>query len=411
MAELFQVLTPTEALHRLLEHLPSDPVIEDVPVQEALGRVLATDSVSSVRLPVFPRSNMDGYAVRAQDTFGASDGLPAYLKVAGEVPMGAASSVTVHSGEAVRIPTGGMIPEGADAVVMVEHTQVVDPTTVEVYRPVAPGENVVQVGEDVRQGERLLSRGHCLRPQDVGGLLGVGILTVSVVRRPRVVIIATGDEVVPPDVEPGPGQIRDINTYVLAALVREAGATPHPLGIVGDDFRALREAAERGIALGDVLIISAGSSVSTRDNTAEIIRVLGNPGVLAHGVALKPGKPTILAACGGKPVFGLPGNPVSTFVTFDLFVRPTLYHLGGTTPPERIRVEARLTKNVASAFGREDYIPVRLFEERGEWLAEPVFGKSNLIYTLVKAHGLIIVPLNVGGLSAGQTVEVRRFLR
>ncbi|MEE9181756.1 MAG: gephyrin-like molybdotransferase Glp, partial [candidate division NC10 bacterium] len=335
--------------------------------------------------------------------------LPAYLKVSGEVSMGQAPTVGIRPGEVVRIPTGGLIPEGADAVVMVEYTQAVDPTMIEVYRPVASGENVVQVGEDVKDGERLLRKGHCLRPQDIGGLLGVGVLIVSVFRRPRVVIIATGDEVVSPEVEPGPGQVRDINTYTIATLARQAGGISHALGIIPDGYDALREAAQRGIAQGDVLIFSAGSSVSTRDMTAEVIGTLGAPGVLVHGVALKPGKPTILAVCGDKPVFGLPGNPVSTFVTFDLFVRPTLYHLVGTAPPARSTVQARLIKNIASTFGREDFIPVRLFEDRGELLAEPVFGKSNLIYTLVKSHGLITIPLNVGGLSADQTVEVQRF--
>ena len=409
MAELFQVLTPAEALGRLLQGLPTLKETEDVPVQEALGRVLAADIPSPTQLPTFPRSNMDGYAVRARDTFGASDGLPAYLKVSGEVAMGQVPQVKVHSGEVVRVATGGMMPEGADAVVIVEHTQVVDPTTIEAYRPVAPGENVVQVGEDVKQGERLLPRGHSLRPQDIGGLLGVGSLSVSVFRRPRVVIIATGDEVVPPEVEPGPGQIRDINTYTIAALVIRAGGVPQPSGIIRDDYEALREAAEQGIAHGDALIFSAGSSVSTRDMTAQIIGTLGKPGVLVHGVALKPGKPTILAVCGDKPVFGLPGNPVSTFVTFDLFVRPVLYHLVGTAPPEQVTVQARLTRNIVSTSGREDYIPVRLLEEEGEMLAEPVFGKSNLIYILVKGQGLVVIPLDVGGLSAGQTVEVRRY--
>ncbi len=409
MAELFQVLTPGDALRRLLDHLPIVLTMEEVPVQEALGRVLAVDISSPTQLPAFPRSNMDGYAVRAQDTFGATDGLPAYLKVVGDVPMGQVPTVEAGPGEVATVATGGMIPEGADAVVMVEHTQIVDPTTIEVFRAVAPGENVVQVGEDVKQGELLLPKGHCLRPQDVGGLLGVGILTVSVVRRPRVVIIATGDEVVAPEAEPDSGQIRDINTYIIATLVIQAGGIPQPAGIIKDDHDALKQAAERGIAQGDVLIFSAGSSVSARDMTAEIIGTLGKPGVLVHGVALKPGKPTILAVCGEKPVFGLPGNPVSTFVTFDLLVRPTLYHLSGTVPQERLVVQARLAQNVASTFGREDYIPVRLLERERELVAEPVFGKSSLIYTLVKAHGLITIPLDVGGLSAGQVVEVRRF--
>lgn len=409
MTELFQVLTPGEALKRLLKGLPPLDEVEEVPVREALGRVLAADVLSPGQLPPFARANMDGYAVRARDTFGATDGTPAYLKVSGEVAMGQAPGVQIRPGEVVRIATGAIIPEGADAVVMVENTQVVDPTMIEVYRAVAPGENVVQIGEDVKHGERLLPRGHCLRPQDVGGLLGVGVLRVPALRRPRVVIIATGDEVVAPEIEPDPGQIRDINTYTIATLVLQAGGIPHPFGIVKDDYDALREAAERGLDQGDVLILSAGSSVSVRDMTATIIGTLGKPGVLVHGVALKPGKPTILALCRDKPVFGLPGNPVSTFVTFELFVRPTLYHLVEMAPPARVTVQARLTRNIASTFGREDYVPVRLIDEEEELRAEPVFGKSNLIYTLVKAHGLVTIPLNAGGLSAGEKVEVRRF--
>jgi molybdopterin molybdotransferase len=409
MAELFQVVPPADALARLVAHLGPPLSPEEVPVRESLGRVLAAVVPSPTQLPTFPRSNMDGYAVRAQDTFGATDGLPAYVKVSGDVGMGQAPGVRVRPGEAVRIATGAMIPDGADAVVMVEHTQEVDPTTIEVTRPVAPGENVVQIGEDVQQGERLLLPGHRIRPQDVGGLLGVGVITVSVVRRPRVAILATGDEVVPPEVDPGPGQVRDINSYTLASMVVQAGGVPLPLGIVRDDRSALREAATRGFAQGDVLIISAGSSVSARDMTAEIIGTLGTPGVLVHGVALKPGKPTILAVCNGTPVFGLPGNPVSTFVTFDLFVRPALTRLMGTESPPPVTVQARLAKNIASAFGREDYVPVRLREEGSEVVADPVYGKSNLIYTLVRADGLMTIPLNVGGLSAGQTVTVRRF--
>jgi molybdopterin molybdotransferase len=409
MTELFHVLTTSEALQRLLGELPQAFTTEELQALDALGRVLATDLFSPIPLPTFRRSNMDGYAVRSQDTFGASDGLPAYLKLSGEAPMGQVPGIPVRPGEAVRVHTGGMIPEGADAVVMMENTQQVDPTTIEVYRPVAPGENVLQIGEDVKPGERVLAKGHQLRPQDIGGLLGVGIVKVRVFQQPTVAIIATGDEVVPPEREPGPGQIRDINSSTIANLVREAGGIPRPLGIVKDNYQALKEMAERAMAEGDALIVSAGSSVSTRDMTAEVIGTLGKPGVLVHGVALKPGKPTILAVCDGKPVFGLPGNPVSTFVTFDLFVRPALYHLGGTEAPPRPTVTARLTKNIASIPGREDYIPVRLVEERGELFAEPVFGKSNLIYTLVKAHGLAIIPLDSGGISAGAMVKVQRF--
>jgi molybdopterin molybdotransferase len=305
----------------------------------------------------------------------------------------------------VRIATGGMLPADADAVVMVEQTQEVDDRTIEVLRPVAPGENAVQVGEDVRQGDPILSRGHALRPQDLGGLLALGITSVCVARRLRVGIVSGGDELVDPAAEPGPGQIRDINSYTLAALVRRAGHEARLCGIIADDYEALAAAAREALASSDVLILSAGSSVSTRDMTAQVLESLGQPGVLVHGVSLKPGKPTILGVCADKPVFGLPGNPVSCMVTFDLFVAPTLAYLSGAQAPPRRTVTARLARNIASATGREDYIQVRL--EHGE--AIPVFGKSNLIYTLIRADGMLKIPLDVGGLAAGAQVEVVLF--
>ena len=408
--ELFNVLTPPDAYARLEAHLPCDVRTERIPTAEALGRVLAEDLVSTEALPSFPRSTMDGFAVRAADTYGASEGLPAYLSVAGEVFMGRRPDVPVSIAQAARIATGGMIPEGADAVVMVENTQEVDPTTIEVVKPVAPGENVIQVGEDVTVGAPLLGRGQVLRPQDLGGLLALGIVEVSVAARLKVAILGSGDEVVPPDRTPGPGQIRDINSYTIAALVRRAGHEPQILGVVPDVYEELDAAARRALELADVVILSAGSSVSTRDMTAQVIATLGQPGVLVHGVSLKPGKPTILAVADGKPVFGLPGNPVSCMVTFDLFVAPTLYRLSGC--PERPASQvlaARLARNLASAPGREDYIQVRLERRDGELWADPVFGKSNLIYTLVRSDGLVKIDLDKGGLSAGETVEVRLF--
>ena len=410
VTELFNVLTTTEAFERLRPYLAGPRAVDRLATADALGRVLAEDLDAPGDLPTFPRSTMDGFAVRATDTFGASEGLPAYLNVAGEVLMGCPADRSPRMGEAVRIATGGMIPDGADAVVMVEHTQEVDPTTIEVLRPVAPGEHVIHVGEDVRRGEPLLTCGHLLRPQDLGGLLALGITQVTVARRLTVGIISGGDEVVDPAAEPGPGQIRDINSYTLAALVERAGHVPVRLGIVPDVYERLEAAAQAGLVQSDVLILSAGSSVSTRDMTARVIAALGDPGVLVHGVSLKPGKPTILAFAGGKPVFGLPGNPVSCIVTFDLFVAPALYLLSGSAErPPRQTVAARLTRNVASAPGREDYFQVRL-ERRGHvvW-AEPVFGKSNLIYTLVKSDGMVRIDLDRGGLSEGDPVDVILF--
>jgi molybdopterin molybdotransferase len=408
--ELFNVRTPDDALQTLLEQLPRTIVAEDVPTRDALDRVLAGDLRSTSDLPTFRRSTMDGFAVRAADTYGATEGLPAYLEVVDEVFMGRAPTRALSLGECARIATGGMLPDGADAVVMVEQTQEVGQQTIEALRPVAPGENMVQIGEDVRTGTALLPRGHTLRPQDLGGLVALGINSVSVARRLRVGIVSGGDELVDPRQAPGPGQIRDINSYTLAALIRRGGHEACLAGVFPDEYAALEDAARQSLAQNDVVILSAGSSVSARDMTAQVVDSLGRPGVLVHGVSLKPGKPTILAVCDGKAVFGLPGNPVSCMVTYDLFVAPTLAYLSGAVAPPRRSVSGRLTRNIASATGREDYVQVRL-EARadGGLHAVPVFGKSNLIFTLIRADGMLKVPLDAGGLSAGALVEVVLF--
>jgi molybdopterin molybdotransferase len=410
MPELFTLVPPDEARATLFEHLPVSVQVETISIAEALGRVTAASLRSPMALPAFPRSTVDGYAVRAADTLGASESLPAYLTVVGEVPMGQAATVEMGPGETAIVHTGGMIPPGADAVVMVERTQKLDEQDIEVLKPVAVGENIINVGEDILQGDEILPAGHLLRPQDLGGLLAVGLTEITVARRPRVALIATGDEVIPPSQPLGPGQVRDINTYTLSGLVQGAGGEPWSLGIIPDQFGALKAAAARGLAEADVVVISAGSSVSVRDITADVINELGQPGVLVHGISFRPGKPTVLAVCDGKPVFGLPGNPVSAMVVFGLLVTPTLWRWQGLThPPEPHTVQARLTRNVASVAGREDRVQVRLEgREDGLW-ADPVFGKSNLIFTLVKADGMIKVPLDKTGLSAGEWVEVQLY--
>jgi molybdopterin molybdotransferase len=405
--ELFNVLPPADAFEVLRPYLRGPVRTERVATEEALGRVLAEDLVSPSNLPTFARSTMDGYAIRAADSFGASESMPGYFNIIGEVFMGRSADRGPKLGEAVRIATGGMLPNGADAVVMIEHTQDVDGETIEVLRPVAPGENVVQIGEDVRLGTVLLEAGQILRPEDIGGLLALGVTSVNVSARLRVGIISGGDEVVPPSQEPGPAQIRDINSYTISALVERAGHTPVRLGIVPDVYEALHAATLRAHMDCDVVVLSAGSSVSTRDMTADVIAALGEPGLLVHGVSLRPGKPTILGYAGGKPVFGLPGNPVSCIVTFDLFVAPTLYLLAGCPDrPPRRTVAATLSRNVASAPGREDYFQVTLHQRDGTMVAEPVFGKSNLIYTLVKSDGMVKIDLDRGGLTEGETVDV-----
>jgi molybdopterin molybdotransferase len=410
MPEMFNVQPPAAALKSLLFQLCTDVKGETIATTEALERVLVGQLIAPSSLPSFPRSTMDGYAVRAADTFGATESLPAYLAVIGEVPMGGASELAVAPAQAAVVYTGGMIPPGADAVVMVERTQKLDDTNIEVLRAVAPGENVIEVGEDVKEGEPLFEAGHILRPQDLGGLMALGITHVMVAVKPRVAILSTGDEVIPPEQTPGPGQIRDINTYTISGLVEQAGGIPLLQGIIKDNYESFLSAARSALDAADLLVISAGSSVSTRDLTAKVVNNLGKPGVMIHGLAVKPGKPTVLGVCDGKPVIGLPGNPVSAMVLASLLVAPIIRMMQGVTdqPPRRL-VSARLGHNIASVTGREDYVQVRLVKREDQFWAEPVFGKSNLIYTLVKADGMVCVPLDSNGLHKGELVEVELF--
>jgi molybdopterin molybdotransferase len=406
MTELFTVHTPPDAWARFSEHFRPQVRVERVATADALGRVLASQLISPQDLPEFPRSTVDGYAVAAADTYGATPGLPAFLAVVGEVAMGKAATFEIGPGEAALVHTGGMIPPGADAVVMIENTQRVDASNIEVFQPVAEGQSVVQVGEDIRRGQPILAPGRRLRPQDIGGLMALGITTVDVATPPVVGVISTGDEVVPPDQPTQPGQVRDINSYSLAALAQRVGAQAIRYGIIPDNRDALEAAARRAVQECDIVVFSAGSSVSYRDMTADVINALGAPGVLVHGVSVKPGKPTILAVCEGKAVFGLPGNPVSAMVIFDLFITPTICTLLGTNAPPKTKVSARLARNLASDAGREDYVQVRLEQRDGEIWAAPVLGKSNLIYTLVNAEGMIKIPLDSNGIRAGEWVTV-----
>jgi molybdopterin molybdotransferase len=406
MPEFFNVRTPPDAWKLFETHFTPRLQKERLPTFAALDRVLAEDLSSAQDLPEFPRSTVDGYAVNAADTYGASASLPAFLTVIGEVPMGQASALQVGMGEAALVHTGGMIPDGANSVVMVEQTQRVDDTSIEVLKPVAEGENVIQIGEDIRRGDPVLRAGTTLRPQDIGGLLALGITEVSVAKPPRVAILSTGDEVVPPDQPPSPGQVRDINSYTLAALTRRAGGEPLLYGIIPDDRDALTAAVAKAHSEAEIVVLSAGSSVSYRDLSVEVIDALGKPGVLIHGLSVRPGKPTIMAVCDGTPVFGLPGNPVSAMVIFDLVVAPAIRSYLGATQQPKQQVQARLSRNVASTTGREDYVQVRLEERGGELWAVPVFGKSNLIYTLVHAEGTVKVALDSNGIREGVWVTV-----
>ncbi|WP_322509923.1 gephyrin-like molybdotransferase Glp [Anaerolinea sp.] len=409
MPEFLELLPPAQAWEVFRNALPSAVLpAERLAVVQARGRVTAEPVVSPENLPAFSRSTVDGYAVQARDTFGASESLPAYLKLVGEVPMGAAPSFSIRRGECALIHTGGMLPEGADAVVMLEHTQTSRPDEVEILRAVPSGENVLLAGEDVRIGEVVLPAGVRLEDAQIGGLTALGILEVNVVRQPRVGILSSGDEVIPPEHQPQPGQVRDINSYSLSALVERHGGLAVRYGIVPDRPEVLRETLRRALSECDAVVITAGSSASTRDFTAAVINEMGAPGVLVHGVNVKPGKPTILGVCGGKPVIGLPGNPVSALVIARLFVVPVLYSLQGLSGGVwQSAVRAVLTVNLASQAGREDYFPVQLIRKGETLFAEPIFYKSNLIFTLARADGLVKIPASATGLGVGEEVDVQ----
>lgn len=379
-----------------------------LPIEDSFGRVVSRDIMSPEDLPGFARSTVDGFAVNASDTFGAAETSPSYLTVKHEILMGDEPGFTLGSGEAARIATGGMLPKGSDAVVMLEHVQPLEGGMMEVQKAVAPGDNVIQKAEDVKKGEMLLSRGRTLRPQDVAVLAGLGITEVYAYERPGVAIISTGDEVVPPGEPVRAGLVRDINSYNLAGLLLAEGCVPVRKGIVRDDYGLLTDALRDSLSTAKAVLISGGSSVGSRDVTEKVIAGMGK--VLFHSVSMKPGKPMLAGMVEGRVVFGLPGHPRAVSVCFDTFVRPVLRVLKGEGEGApgalKNRVMARLSKSVHSAPGRQDNISVYLEEREGELVAVPILGKSGLITTLVRAHGTLSIPEGRLGYDKGETVEV-----
>ncbi len=373
----------------------------------AAGRVLAADVVSKVDVPPFDRAAVDGYAVRAADTFGASELKPIKLRVVGSVDIGVITKLRVRRGEAIKIMTGAPMPSGANAALMVEHTRAKG-NDIEVLTPLTPGKNVSARGEDVRAGEVVLKRGRLLRPQDVGMLASTGNLRVQVARRPRVAILATGSELRRPEKSLKPAQIADTNSYSLAAAVQSCGGIPRRLGIVPDKPRILRRKLRKAIEY-DMVLISGGSSVGEHDIVPDIIGELGK--LRLHGIAIRPGGPTAFGVVRGKPVFGLAGFPVAALVAFDMLVRPALRHMQGL-PADRgyPRVRARLARKISSTLGRADVVRVAVRSEAGELWAEPIrVTGSGILSSATRADGFIIVPEDVEGLEENRIVEVELY--
>ncbi|EAX47195.1 molybdenum cofactor synthesis domain [Thermosinus carboxydivorans Nor1] len=405
--DFFNCQTLTEARRLVLAYAASADIgSEIVELAAAAGRIAAVDCLCREELPSFPRSTVDGFAVRSADTFAAGEGIPALLTVIGEVAMGQTTTLVLGPGQAAAVPTGGMLPGNADAVVMLEHTERVDDRTLLVTKPVAPGDNSIARGEDAMPGAVLVRQGQKLTPLDIGVLAACGFAKVSVYRRLKVGVLSTGDEIVDVSVSPQPGQVRDINSYALAALLESAGYTAVRYGIIGDNYASLQLKLAEAAAACDAVLVSGGSSVGARDYTVKAIEALGGPGVLLHGIAVKPGKPTIFGMVGAVPVFGLPGHPVSALIIYHQLVRPALAVMAGEKAQRVFKVPAKMSRNVASAPGRDEIIRVRLLHRDGEYWAEPVFGKSGLISTMTEADGLVVIAPEKSGLYAGEQVEV-----
>ena len=409
-------LLPKDALGLILDSLSEYTIlVEELSIEECYDRVSASGILSTEDLPAFTRSTVDGFAVNSADTFGAKESSPAYISVTHEILMGVVPDFTISRGEAAKIPTGGMLPEGADAALMLEYTQNVSDDMIEVLRPVAPGENLINRGEDIKKDDLVIPKGHRLRPQDIGALAGIGRTTAEVFKKPVVSIISTGDEVVSADSPLQLGQVRDINSFTLSGLISKGGGIPLKKGIFKDKYETIKNAIQACITDSDMVLITGGTSAGIKDMTADIINNIsqsfGGGGVVFHGVSLKPGKPMIGGIIGNKPVLGLPGHPAAVVVCFDLFIKPIMDRLSGVAADKHFSatIRAKMAKNIASAAGREDHIRVFIEKRGSELFAVPVLGKSGLITTLVRADGVVVISEGKLGLDSGEEVTVKLF--
>ena len=381
--------------------------------ENSRGRIVSEDIKAKENLPPFSRSTVDGFAVKAEDTAGASASLPAYLEVVGKIEMGEDTNIKISSGQAVAIPTGGMMPEGADAVLMVEYTEYLDENTIESNKAVAAGENVVLKGEDIKFDEVLFTEGHKIRARDIGAMAALGVTELNVYERPEIAVISTGDEIIKPGDEATAGEIRDINSYSISSFINSYGAKANRVGIVKDEFELLKKSIKSNLD-SDLILISGGSSVGIKDMTIDLLNSLGEPGVLLHGLSIKPGKPTIFAVIEGTPVIGLPGHPASAWTVTKVLVTPLLKFLLGELniddiafAQENYRLKAKLSRNIVSDKGREEYIPVKLIKnDKEDLIAKPLTGKSSLITTLVNGDGLIKIKSFEEGKNKGDMVKI-----
>ena len=400
---MLSVKTPEEVLALIETEFETIAQTEIVSLGEAMGRVLAENITATEYVPDFNRSTVDGYAVRARDTFGCTDAIPAILTLQGEVFMGQGAEMKLQPDFCVAVPTGGAVPEGADSVVMVEYTEDYGDGTIGILKSVAPGQNMIFRGDDVYPGKPILEKGRVLSSQDIGALAAIGCVQVPVVKQLTVGVISTGDELVPPEVAPGPGQVRDVNSPMLEAMLGAFGVRVINYGIVIDDEALLREKVEKAVAECDAVLLSGGSSVGVKDAACRIIESMGS--LLMHGIAIKPGKPTILGKTDKKPLVGLPGHPVAAYFITKLFVLPLLSKLMGRHQAA-YTTTAKITENVSANHGRAQYHCCRLERKDGELYAYPIRGKSGLITTLAGADGYFCIDRDCEGLPKFAPIQV-----
>lgn len=397
-----KVLTYQQARDILAENF-SWSGTESLPLNKCCDRLLAEDIISPENIPAFIRSSVDGYAVDCEDTFGSSESLPGMLEYTGEIIMGSEPDFTIGSGQCAWIPTGGMLPSGSNAVVMVEYTEKLDDKTILTSRPVGPWENVMQTGEDIATGELVFSRGKRLRPQDIGLLASLGINEIEVGKLNRVGVISTGNEIIPIQEKPALGQVRDVNSYAISAAIQSGGALASVYPIVADSPADLKDAMACGLMENDLLLVSGGSSVGIADYTLEAMLSFPDSKLLFHGIAMKPGKPTLAVRVGRQLIIGLPGHPVSALMVFHIVCASLLSSF------RRQTVQGRLLQNIASQAGRDDFIPVRLIAHGNELTVQPLLGKSGLMNILAQADGYIHIEYEKQGLYNSEMVTVILF--
>lgn len=405
MNHFFIVKSLEQVLSLTKEFMPVKS--ETIFTKDSFLRVLAKDIIVETNMPLFQRSCMDGYALAASSTFGASSSSPALLEIVGTIQMGDKPDFCLKQNQAAEISTGGMLPKGADSVVMVEHTEKIDDTMVEIHKSVAFLQNTIDIAEDFAKNDIAIPKRTFIRAQEQGLIAGLGYKSIQAFKIPKVGIISSGDEIVPIEIKPKLGEIRDINSYTISALIQEACAVPVCYGIVKDDKIQLKKVLEKACKETDMVLISGGSSVGTKDFTIDVLSSMPDSNILVHGISISPGKPTILAKVGNKSVWGLPGQVTSAMVVLKIVVIPFLDQIKGLAKKSKpIKISAKLSRNIASAQGRKDFTRVMLKTKDNQLIAEPVLGKSGLIRPMIYADGLLEIDANLEGMEKGSIVDI-----